>query len=228
VDWIEPAHGKKVVSRAGTALLDESTSEDNYYEAINILNNWRSSYAFPLTTVQAFLRYKANKIDKSVLISQRLKRVPSILNKLRRFFELVGTLFSCLESYTLEPMAVREIESIRAEAIHLANKLDVITKLQLFSVSTDFIETQHKKSGYFLLFLQPDRQWIKIDHFKNEDLQNATNHYLELEKEYKDSNTANVVLVAAKSVMSLRIAYPNYFADSRVFLENLRKVLLIN
>ena len=83
--WIEPECSKKAVSRAGDTLLDESTSENDYSNAINILNNWRSSHAFPLSTVQTLLRSKAIKIDRYALIAQRLKRVPSILSKLRRF-----------------------------------------------------------------------------------------------------------------------------------------------
>lgn len=83
--WIEPEYSKKTVSRAGDKLLAEGTSEEEYLTALNIINNWRSSHAFPLTTVQTFLRSKASKIDRNALIAQRLKRVPSILGKLKRF-----------------------------------------------------------------------------------------------------------------------------------------------
>lgn len=338
--WIEPENSKKAVSRAGDKLLDEETSDDEYSIAINILNNWRSSHAFPLTTVQTFLRSKAIKVDRNALIAQRLKRVPSILEKLRRFdtmrlhrmqdiggcravvadskkvyklrdslinsrtrnelkkendyikfpkesgyrgihliykycgskqdiycghmieiqirtriqhawataveiisiflkeslkssqgpkewlrfFELVGVLFSCLENCVPENLNENEIRDIRHEATSLAKELGVVEKLQAFSVSTNYIGIHNKKSGYFLLLLQTDCQQINISHFNKKDLPDATNQYLTLERRHENSSV-NVVLVAAKSVRSLRIAYPNYFADSKVFLDKLNTVL---
>lgn len=62
---------------------------------------------------------------------------------------------------------------------------------------------------------------MSISHYNNRDLPIATNHYLDLERQHNNNNSVDVVLVSAKSVRSLRIAYPNYFADSRVFLEKL-------
>lgn len=339
--WIEPEFSKKAVSRAGDHLLDNSLSEEQHSEAMLILNNWRSSHAFPLTIVQTFLRAKANKIDRHALIAQRLKRVPSILGKLKRFptmrlhrmqdiggcravvadvkkvyklrddlvnsrtrhefikendyinhpkesgyrgihliykyrssktiiyndhmieiqirtqlqhawattveivgtflkeslkssqgpeewlhfFKLISVLFSDLEECSPKEIVVEEIENIRAEARKLADKLYVIEKLQAFSVSTHHIGEQNKSSGYFLLSLRTDKRTIQVNHYNKRDLVVATELYLELEKEYENNVNANVVLVAAASIKSLRVAYPNYFADSRVFLERLKDVL---
>ncbi len=55
-------------------------------DALDTLAEFRSAHAYPLNSIQANLRTKAKKIAgaKWVIISQRLKRIPSILSKLTR------------------------------------------------------------------------------------------------------------------------------------------------
>lgn len=75
------------MQRAGELLIsDESTSNfEKWFEAYQILSNWRACHGYPINTFQATLRNKLNKIDKKALVAQRLKRTPSILRKLERF-----------------------------------------------------------------------------------------------------------------------------------------------
>jgi hypothetical protein len=47
--------------------------------------NWRSSHAFPLNTFQVYLRTRAREVCTDPVVSQRLKRTPSTIEKLRRF-----------------------------------------------------------------------------------------------------------------------------------------------
>jgi hypothetical protein len=55
------------------------------HRAQTIINNWRSSHSFPLNTFQVGLRHKVNVIGGANLVAQRLKRLSSIEQKLRRF-----------------------------------------------------------------------------------------------------------------------------------------------
>ena len=50
----------------------------------------------------------------------------------------------------------------------------------------------------------------------------ATKAYSQLEN---DTN-ANIVLVSASSLDTLRIAYPNYFIDISQFVQMMRKILV--
>jgi hypothetical protein len=43
-----------------------------------VINNWRSSHAFPLNALHVTLRGRAKKVDPHVLTAQRLKRLSSI------------------------------------------------------------------------------------------------------------------------------------------------------
>jgi len=340
VRWIEPKYNRTLVRKAGKALIKFKIDEQEYSEALNVVNNWRASYAFPLNSVTSFLRKKANNIERDALISQRLKRIPSILEKLKRyesmsldrmqdiggcrvvfsdiknvyslreslinsktknelkkeddyiknikdsgyrgihliykyngkkdniynghsieiqirtkiqhawatsveivgiftkeslkagkgsedwlnFFKLTSILFSRLESCTPKDLSSDDIIKIKNEVKKLQIELDVFKKLRAFSVSTQYI-TKVGEGGYFLLLLRVNEQKIEIRSYGTEDLEIATENYITLEKEYKINKEIDIVLVAAKSVKSLEKAYPNYFADSKVFLEKLTEVL---
>lgn len=83
----EPKHSRTQVQRAGELLTaaDAENDLDKWLDAFLILSNWRACHGYPINTFQATLRTKLKKIDKDALVAQRLKRTPSILNKLKRF-----------------------------------------------------------------------------------------------------------------------------------------------
>lgn len=73
---------KGEVNRAGQQLLDKTHA--GYVEAKGVLDNWRACHIAPLNSFQKSLRLKLAKLDGKALVSQRLKRTPSILAKLER------------------------------------------------------------------------------------------------------------------------------------------------
>ena len=337
--WTKPEYGKKRVGRAGDTLIQEFSNEKDYSEALDILSNWRSSHALPLMTIQALLRRKTGKINKESIVSQRLKRTPSIIKKLRRFpnmrlqrmqdiggcraivpkandvyqlkdcltgsktqhcfkseknyiknpkisgyrgihlicqyqsnnhleynghnieiqlrtsiqhawataveitgmflkqslksgegseewlsfFQKISILFARLEGFSLS--GIENFGRIKREAINLEIDLKVIERFQSFSVTTNLIGNQEKKSGYFLFFLNLYEQNIEIKSYKNSELSLATNDYMELEKQYQNDDDIDIVLISIKSVQNLQRAYPNYFANSKTFLKILERVL---
>jgi hypothetical protein len=99
--WAVPQFSKQQVNKAGEILVredpdfsdlapdDRVNAEDaawfEYFEALDVINNWRSSHNFPLNTFQNGLRKKGKQIDAHCLIAQRIKRLSSIELKLRRF-----------------------------------------------------------------------------------------------------------------------------------------------
>lgn len=79
---IEFLYSKTAVNRAGTILL--SSDANGQSEAKSVLDNWRACHAAPLNSFQKSLRLKLKNTDEDALVSQRLKRTPSILSKLER------------------------------------------------------------------------------------------------------------------------------------------------
>ncbi len=83
--WVTPQYSKTKVTKAGAALFDENATDEEFEEALLILNNWRSSHSYPVNTFQASLRSKLKSLEINGLVAQRLKRIPSIVSKLERF-----------------------------------------------------------------------------------------------------------------------------------------------
>jgi ppGpp synthetase/RelA/SpoT-type nucleotidyltranferase len=90
IEWIKCEYGKGVIDRAGQHLSDwwvsdtEPTDFSDWDEAFSIVQNWRACHSLPLNVVQKALRGRAQRIEPKVIIAQRLKRFPSIMNKLAR------------------------------------------------------------------------------------------------------------------------------------------------
>ncbi|RCJ17502.1 hypothetical protein A6770_33970 [Nostoc minutum NIES-26] len=341
--WIEPKFSKKAVSRAGDNLINLNSSEKEYLEALDIVSNWRSSYTFPLNNITSLLRSKVKTVEKNAIITQRLKRIPSILGKLKRFpdmklhrmqdiggcrvvfsdvkkvntfrnlllnsktknelikendyienpkisgyrgihliykyqgkkndiynghtieiqvrtkiqhswatavevagtflkeslksgegsekwlhfFKLVSLLFAFLENCLPKNITNKGLKEIKDEVNLLVIELEVFKKLQAFSVSTNLITDAVSRdySGYFLILLNIDEQKVQIWFYKEKYLSKATEDYINFEKKYKDTKEVDIVLVNAKSIKTLKKAYPNYFADSKEFLDKLNEVL---
>ncbi len=83
--WAVPENSKSRVNRAGESLRDEGLDGETRQEALAIINNWRASHRYPLNSIQMLLRGRAASVDDRSTVAQRLKRLASIENKLRRF-----------------------------------------------------------------------------------------------------------------------------------------------
>lgn len=81
--WQTPQFSRKDVNKAGAVLIDPNVDDLSRSEALTIVNNWRASHYFPLNAIQNGLRQKAVKVNERSLVAQRIKRLPSILQKLR-------------------------------------------------------------------------------------------------------------------------------------------------
>ena len=75
---------------------------------------------------------------------------------------------------------------------------------------------------YFLLALDPGAKQVAVRGYALNALQEATDDYLRTEREIGQRPGSEAVLVSVDSISALRRAYPNYFLDTRVFIEALR------
>ena len=76
-------YSRKAVGRAGATLQEGRYPAEEYSQALEVLSNWRASHIYPLSKIQNLLYKRAKKVDSKALIAQRLKRTPSIINKLK-------------------------------------------------------------------------------------------------------------------------------------------------
>jgi ppGpp synthetase/RelA/SpoT-type nucleotidyltranferase len=80
--WTKLVYSKSAVDRCGKLLAEPSALDDPRH-VLEVVNNWRSSHSLPLYSVKMTLLKRARKIDSTALVAQRLKRLPSIEEKLR-------------------------------------------------------------------------------------------------------------------------------------------------
>jgi len=79
-------------------------------------------------------------------------------------------------------------------------------------------------SYFYLLKLDPTKGTLDVSGFPARDIVNAEQKYAEAELIAKDTG-GDVVLVSVDSINALGKAYPNYFADTRLFVELLEQAL---
>lgn len=104
---VELKYSRSEVNRAGDIFRNQFSSRDNLLWAADVLGNWRAIHNYPINTFQATLRQKLKAINEKALVAQRLKRIPSIIEKLRRFPDMqlarmqdIGGLRTVVDSLT--------------------------------------------------------------------------------------------------------------------------------
>ena len=78
-----PSYSKSVINRAGKDLASGKLKGAEYRSASTIVNAWRTCHAYPINTFNATLRKKTAKYAGAI-VAQRLKRLPTIIDKLQR------------------------------------------------------------------------------------------------------------------------------------------------
>lgn len=79
-----PSESKKNINKAGQILVENTASADELEDARDLANRWRACHAYPINTFQATLRRKLISYPDDTIIAQRLKRMPTVINKLKR------------------------------------------------------------------------------------------------------------------------------------------------
>jgi hypothetical protein len=362
--WATPQYSKKKVNWAGKMLVSSepdafldgdsddpytlaanpaySSWQEKYFDALDIVNNWRSSHNFPLNTFHVWLKRRAKLIDPGCITAQRIKRLSSIEAKLERFstmtlsqmqdiggcraivascpqvkdlakayadsdikhslaqkddyidtpkdsgyrgihliyryfsdkktdyntlkvevqlrsqlqhawatavesvgafiqqalksslgeqdwlrfFALMGTAIAIRENSTPVPDTPTTYGELVKELREYANALDVANRLATFGAALQITESPRRDSDhYFLLEVNHKTKLVTVTGFKQAESDKATAEYLEVEKKRKDSQDADAVLVSVDSMAALRRAYPNYFLDTKVFVDLMNETL---
>lgn len=76
-------YSKNKIDKAGDVLANKPSQDISQDEAVQILENFRAVHIHPMMVFKMSLYRKAEKLKNKVLISRRLKRAPSIINKLK-------------------------------------------------------------------------------------------------------------------------------------------------
>jgi hypothetical protein len=349
--WVRPEYSREIINAAASHLVRVETVHvpgrsradwDAYFQALEIVNNWRASHGYPLNTFQMNLRNTARRFDPNAIVAQRIKRMASITYKLQRFpnmkltqmqdlggcraivndvamvrrvvtyyerksaikheratlddyisepkpsgyrgvhlvyryfsdkekriynglkiemqirstyqhawatavetvgtfsgealkssvgsaewqrfFALMGSAIALRERAPLVPGTPTERDELVSELKHYAETLNVIYKLQEYRRALNHI-SEAESGDFFLLELDPWAGRLNVTGFKYEEVELATERYAEAEKRVKEYPGTDAVLVSVDSVRALERAYPNYFADTRIFIQLVEQFL---
>lgn len=346
--WVTPSYDPVGVNAAGRALVEAEASSthdwsddawDAYIKQIEVVNNWRSSHAYPLNTLQVNLRGVARRFDSDFIVAQRIKRLSSIASKLsrfptmklsqmqdlggcrailstigaakevvsyyrhqtrikhhlasvddyiespkasgyrgahfvyryhsdksltpwnglkveiqvrsryqhawatavetagtfsgqalksslgsadwQRFFALVSSAIAMRERTAMVPGTPTTRSELLAELRSLTESLQVMPRLHDYSRALRQMKrhaTAKREAGMFLLELDTRNASLQITPYSRSELDLATTRYAEVESRRDGQSALDAVLVTVESIKTLAKAYPNYFADTRLFL----------
>lgn len=141
-----------------------------------------------------------------------------------RFFALISSAIAVRERAPPVPDTPTRAGVLIAELDEVAETLNVEHRLRAFNDALRRFQNDTEEAHYYLLKLNIPTGVLDITGFKAEEAEKAQQAYSEAEAALKGSKGGmDTVLVAVDSLAALQRAYPNYFADTRVFLELLRQ-----
>lgn len=142
--WTRPEYSRQQVDAAGRILVDDALVDDidEYVSALGVINNWRSSHAYPLNTFQMNLRTKLKRlrIGKGAFVAQRIKRLPAIEHKLSRMPHLRLSEMQDIGGCRAVVRTVRNVRQLRESFLQSQIK-------HRFQRETDYI-SEPKDDGY--------------------------------------------------------------------------------
>ena len=139
MEWKKPEYSKALVRKAGKAIAENGFSGIEKGEAYKIVNNWRSSHAYPLRSLYSLGKRFGNKYPNAIVV-QRLKRLESILAKLNRFPTMGLDRMQDLGGCRIIVNSVKEVNLI-VEEFNAANIKNTLIK------TNDYIK-EPKNDGY--------------------------------------------------------------------------------
>ena len=137
-----------------------------------------------------------------------------------RFFALMGSAIAFRENRPLVPDTPTERTVLAEELKHYVAILNVTHRLQAYGNALRKVQQSASQDDHlYLLKLDPVANQLTVTGYSLRNLAQAQREYAEAEKEVRDNPGRDAVLVSVDSLASLQKAYPNYFADTGIFLQ---------
>lgn len=136
-----------------------------------------------------------------------------------RFFALMGNAIAYKERSSPVPNTPSFEEGLSDVLIDYCERLDIENRLLTFGKALQELpHYQVPGDRYFLLVLDPSSKELEVRGYSAKQLEKAFHECSTMERFAKGSGK-NVVLVSVSSTSDLRNAYPNYYLDTRMFLD---------
>ncbi len=134
-----PKESKNQINKAGQVLVHDpgSIGIDR-----DLVEKWRACHAYPLNTFNSTLRDKVRKFHDSPIVAQRLKRISTIIDKLKRYPQMKLTRMQDIGG-------VRAVMDSVADAYKLASEYkDKSRFIHELTSERDYIKNPRDEDGY--------------------------------------------------------------------------------
>lgn len=140
-----------------------------------------------------------------------------------QFFTLVSSVFALNEKTPMCKNTPSDYNELISEIRNIDKKHNIIYRLEKMNVITKVTSTQIKRNKYqyYIILLNYDKSTSTL--FTFTEIGTATKAYEKLEK--VSNGKEDIVLVSAKSIDTLKAAYPNYFIDISKFVNIVKPIL---
>ena len=102
----------------------------------------------------------------------------------------------------------------------LDNKYKILDTLKGFSLGFNSIDLKIQDL-FYIIYIKYNAKEVYVNSFNKKNVEEASSLYKDLEKE----DNINAVLVDARDIKTLKEAYPNYFGDSRKFINYIERMI---
>ena len=146
----------------------------------------------------------------------------------RRFFALMGSAIALREKCPMVPGTPSDKDEVVRELRELNNRLNVEAVLKGWNASLEIVKSKSVPNAVaYLLEIDPVAYKVVYQGFTTEEADQASQLYLQREKDIAVNPVpgAQAVLASVTSLQALRIAFPNYYLDTRVFIEAMNEAI---
>jgi len=205
------------------------------YRSVHLVYKYRSDRSTTYNGLQLELQFRsrlqhawATAVETvGTFLKQSLKASQGSEEWLE-FFRLIASGFALREGCSLVPGTPTSTPELLNAISEAADGLRVVDRLQSYGAALETVgDGIIGNADYYLLILEPADDTVTVLGYKRRDLHDATERYLVEEARISaaDSPGAEVVLVSAGSLGALKQAYPNYFLDTQVFVDELTTLI---
>ncbi len=146
----------------------------------------------------------------------------------KSFFRLVSSAFALNEGTTPVQNTPKKKKDLFSEIKKKESELNIINVMSGWTKAVRVFERKMKQRPdlkYFLLELDVSGEKLNITGYTGDKENKALEEYARIEKLNQEKKESDVVLVGVDAAQDLKKAYPNYFADSGEFLNELKKIV---
>jgi len=137
------------------------------------------------------------------------------------FFSLVSAAFAIREGVD-GPHDLRDVQKVlrvMERDLHVIDRLTAFQRVMKAAVA----DPERRLAAYFLMVLDAPNEEVTVLSYAANEFDKATAEYKRVEEAAKPG--VDAVLVVADSAHALRVAYPNYFGDTSLFIAELQNII---